>query len=590
MEASILQIGLWVLIVLIVIGGFLFVRWILKMRRVVKPSEVHIVMRKDATHVYGDEATVNPTIEVPVNVPVKEPGTEAVKDPGNELDAEPGTEAVKEPVTEVVTKKVKVETKEYAGNVYYEVPTWVPRFGVAVRSLRAVVFSVELTDYYAYDKNKVPFLVDVVAYFRISDFRKAASRIEDEKVLQAQLENIVKGAVRTVLGQDELENIMVKRTTYGDQFTTQVRQNLEEWGLVPVKSIELMDVRDKAGEHVVDNIMQKHKSAIEKDARIKVAQNNQAAQEAEIAANQAVDLREQEKLQVVGERTANQKKAVGIAEQKAQQEIQEQTRVTTEKQMSVLRTQTLQKADIDKQEGIIRAEADQKKKDIDAETDIIVANKTKTAQTIAAQQRAEVAEKDKQATAYKAEGDLIQKQKGAEGTLAQAKADAQSTEMKGKAKGVEIRETQGAEADTLAKKNEAAVSGQILLAQKIGENAGYQNYLIEIRRVEATETVGVENAKAMGTALSNAGIKIVATPGAGESGNNGGGMFGSIMSLFGPQTAQNLNGALETLAGTEWGQKLLGKFLPLEENAPAPATPAPTAQTPTEKGGGRKNR
>jgi flotillin len=47
-----------------------------------------------------------------------------------------------------------------------------------------------------------------------------------------------------------------------------------------------------------------------------------AAQTAEIAARQEVEVREQEAQQVVGQRTAEKDKQVGIATEKASQEVQ----------------------------------------------------------------------------------------------------------------------------------------------------------------------------------------------------------------------------------------------------------------------------
>lgn len=512
------------------------------MRRVVNPSEVHIVMRTKTTNVYGDRALVNPTID----------------------------ESGKESIT--------VNVSEYAGNAYYEIPTWVPIWGVAVRTLKSVVFSVSLKKYEAYDKNKVPFVVDVVAFFRIFDFRRAASRIESEELLQSDLERIVQGAVRSVLAHDEIDIIMVERATYGKQFTEAVAENLKEWGLVPVKAIELMDVRDADGEEVIDNIMKQRKSAIEKEARMVVAKNMQEAKEAEIRAEQEVALKEQDKLEVVGKRTAEQQQRVGIAKEQAEQNIQEQKRLTTEKEMDVLRVETVQKAEIAKQETVINTQADQQRQDIEAETAVKVAEKTKLAQTIAAKQRAEVAEKDKDALAFAAEAALIQKQKEAEGQLAQAKATAQGIELQGKAEGEKIRATKGAEADAASKLNEAGVRGQIVLAEQIGTNAGYQNYLIRVRQVEAQETIGKTQAEALGKALEKAGIKIVSTGG----GSNDGGGLSSILNLFGPMGASQLNGFLETLEGTELGGKILEKILP-KENASTEAKGGGATGAPAEE-------
>lgn len=63
------------------------------------------------------------------------------------------------------------------------------------------------------------------------------------------------------------------------------------------------------------------------------------------------------------------------------------------------------------------------------------------------------------------------------------------------------------------------------LAKEIGENTGYQSYLVQIRQVEATEKVGLVQAEN----IKGADIRIIA-------------------------------GALEAFAATEAGQSLLSKF------------------------------
>ena len=61
------------------------------------------------------------------------------------------------------------------------------------------VFDLSLSSYEAYDKERLPFLVDVTAFFRISDSNKAASRVHTFAELNDQLRSIVQGAVRSIL-------------------------------------------------------------------------------------------------------------------------------------------------------------------------------------------------------------------------------------------------------------------------------------------------------------------------------------------------------------------------------------------------------
>src|SRR4051812_11268025 len=63
------------------------------------------------------------------------------------------------------------------GNTYYEWPSWIPVIGVTKTMLPVSVFDLNLHAYEAYDRGRLPFVVDIVAFFRISDSNLAAQRV-----------------------------------------------------------------------------------------------------------------------------------------------------------------------------------------------------------------------------------------------------------------------------------------------------------------------------------------------------------------------------------------------------------------------------
>jgi len=234
------------------------------------------------------------------------------------------------------------------GNVYYEFPIWLPKFGVEKRVLPVSNFDIELKAYSAYDLDRVPFLVDVMAFFHIAKPNKAAEKVESFEELKGQLTDVVRGAVRSILAKSNLEDIMEERATFGKQFTDSVKEDLESWGVESVKSIELMDVRDEEGTLVIHNIMAKRKSAIEKESREEVAKNNQLAEQAELEARQevAVTKANTERMagealaastQAIGIANANSTKMSGIADQSALSDIAKAARSTAEQEMEVVK-------------------------------------------------------------------------------------------------------------------------------------------------------------------------------------------------------------------------------------------------------------
>lgn len=406
------------------------------LRRVVEPNEVHIVQSSNKTTSYG-------------------------KDTGN-------------------------------GNTYYAWPSWVPILGVTVTSLPVSVFNISLTDYEAYDNGRVPFLIDVIAFFRIKDTNVAAQRVAHFGDMQTQLTSIVKGAIRTVLAGSDINDIMVKRATFGESFTQEVENQLENWGVVPVKNIELMDIRDAHGSEVIANIMQKKKSLIESESRQEVAKNMQTAMVAELQAKREVGVQQQEAEQQVGLRTAQKEQAVGIAQQQAAQAVAVEQKNTTDKQMDVRKVQTVRNAEITKDAAVVAAD------------------QAKQVQVL-----------------------------NAEGTLEAKKREAEGIQVVGIAAG---------EAEKA--KQMAPVAAQIALADKIASSDGYQKYLVSVKQVEANRDIGIEQAKA----LTKAEIKIIANTGNPVSGvknvmdlftpqggtNLGGMLEGIVQSEAGKQVLKSL--------------------------------------------------
>jgi flotillin len=96
----------------------------------------------------------------------------------------------------------------------------------------------------------------------------------------------------------------------------------------------------------------------------------------------------------------------------------------------------------------------------------------------------------------------------------------------------------------------APVNSQIALAKEIGENQGYQTYLLTLRQIESGQTVGVEAAKA----LAEADIKIVSTSGTPMQGMK------SAMDLVTPAGAAQLGAALETLSQVPAVRQVLARL------------------------------
>ena len=389
------------------------------------------------------------------------------------------------------------------GNVFYEIPSFIPMFGVLVRKLPTSNFDIPLPNYEGYDKDRLPFLLDLIGFFVIDDTNKAAQKAESFDKLKEQLKDVMRGAARAVLGQHDIHEIMIDRATFGKKFTDEVDNGLKEWGVRTIKNLELMDVRDVQGSHVIANIMAKKSSEIERDSRMVVAENKKQADIAVIEAEREVELQEQQKLQAVGERTATQEQAVGIAREKATQEVQAEAKTTMQRKMEVVAVETQRKAEIARDAAIV--EAEQVK-----QTDIIFADG------------------EKQKTILTAEGVLEQEKR--------------------KAEGIQVNGVAAADAQRLMLL--APVEAQITLAEKIAALPEYQAYLVQIEQVKAAQAVGIANAGA----LEAANIKIIANSGDASTG------IASIGDLLGSKGGVAFGALLEGFANTPQGAAALARL------------------------------
>jgi flotillin len=421
------------------------------------------------------------------------------------------------PTNEVHIIQKKSQTVSYGkdtpnGNVYYEIPSWVPMLGIQKVILPVSVFDVDLNSYEAYDKGRLPFVVDVKAFFRIANSTVAAERVANFAELKEQLISVVQGAVRAILAGSEIEEIMQGRSKFGDEFTKEVKEQLSHWGVEPVKNIELMDLRDSKQSNVIHNIMEKKKSFIEMESRQEVARNRKQAEITEVESRREVDLQKQEALQQVGIRTAETERTVALANEKKKQEVSETSKLTSEKEMEVKRIQQTRAAEIEKQVMLVRAEQARETALINAEA-------------------------SKQTTVLKAEADFESTKRTAEGIALEGKAKAE------------------AERAYLL----APVEAQTTLAKEIGSNKSYQEYLIAIEKVKAEQAVGMEQAKA----LDGAEIKIIANTGNASSG------LKSVTDVFSSQGGTQIGAMLEGLKNTDAGKALMTKLGIEDQNSVA---------------------
>jgi flotillin len=120
-----------------------------------------------------------------------------------------------------------------------------------------------------------------------------------------------------------------------------------------------------------------------------------------------------------------------------------------------------------------------------------------------------------------------------------------------------------ANADAEKQMQLARVTAEITLAEKIGNNEGYQEYLVNLETIKQQANVTIEQArysadvgKAQAQNLNRADIKIITNT---ADGNISGGVS-KVMDLFSAQGGTALGGMMEAFAQTDAGKSVLAKL------------------------------
>jgi flotillin len=179
--------------------------------------------------------------------------------------------------------------------------------------------------------------------------------------------------------------------------------------------------------------------------------------------------------------------------------------------MDVQRVEQVRAAEIQKDVQVVDAERQKA-------TDVITADGEK-------QQTILIADGAKQQVVLKSEGDLASAKNEAVGILKVGESTAEAAKLL----------------------NLSSVDPQIVLAKEIGDNEGYQTYLIGIEGIEKDKIVGVEQAKA----LQAAGIQIISNSGDVDTG------IKSVSDIFSSKGGTGLAALVEGVAQSDGGKALL---------------------------------
>lgn len=274
-------------IVVLAVVLFVFISWVLALRRIVPPKFADVVTTSAGAKVYS--------------------------------------------VDPVVTKSAEPRT------VYYEFPGWLPKIGVMVRRMPLTIIEIPIKHYKTFSKGNARFVADVSIYCKIYDVLEAAKRFPGSSLEDfiEGIKEIVVSAIRITTANFTVEEVIAHRDKLAEKIEVEIKDDFEKWG-VQLTNVAIIDIKDpEKGSTVVHDISAKKEAEINSISRREIAQKMREADIVEAENREKAETRKLEADQKIGERDMLREQKIAFEEQKAKKQ-----------QMEVIRTQNVEQAKI----------------------------------------------------------------------------------------------------------------------------------------------------------------------------------------------------------------------------------------------------
>ena len=293
---------------------------------------------------------------------------------------------------EVIASDPKIAT--HGRRAYFKFPAGIPVIGKQVRIVDLTIQELAI-EQETYEKNQARFIVTSSTKFRVVDVLRASETFVDEEDLKKQLEEIIKAATRAVTVLYDVTEVRASKTLIQDAIRKEITDDFQAWGLELV-NFQLGDFFDTKESKIITNISLRREVEIETTTQEQNADKHRQARMKVADAEEAAKSREISKDKVIKEREQNMLRDIALQEQ-----------LTAEKQLEVIKTRTLVQANIDKDKAAINAEQAKRVAVIEAEQNKEV--------TEISRQMAEI---NKEKMRFEGEGERLKAEEVAKGAAA----------------------------------------------------------------------------------------------------------------------------------------------------------------------------
>ncbi len=242
---------------------------------------------------------------------------------------------------------------------------WYVPFITKLNRLPLCNLTIPVNDIKLNDKNMAKFVCDIVCFVNIKDLELASERLllsDAEKEmgfdfmkLSEDFRSIMESIGRTVVTKQTILDIYMNRQALSIAITHEIETVFPKWGIELV-NLELKHIKDFEGSTIIQDIERKVAAEIKRDAEIRISETNK---ETEIAKAQNEEISRKRQIE--------KEQAIGVAEQKKNQEIASEKALANEQEVEAIRKLEVGKAEIEKQKVQQQSEAQKIKFTVEAE-------------------------------------------------------------------------------------------------------------------------------------------------------------------------------------------------------------------------------
>jgi len=310
-------------------------------------------------------------------------------------------------------RKIYHPSEAGSKSAYFFFPFLMRRIIVSLENVKHEVPKIELRD-----ENLAPFTCDITCWFKIVNAQLAAEKLAvgaDGDIMDSIRETLnaqIQGVARAAAMKQEIIELMKDRTTFGGSVFKEVNGDLDEWGVELVK-LEIIDFEDVGQSHVIKDYEERREAEISSVTRQSVAKQTQEAEIAEANANNAANQAQIAADEEIKMRGIQRDQTVQTREQLARLTIAKQAEAANVQEVQAEKAKVLGEAGYTAEAAVISADGQAKSR-------VKIAEGEKNSQVMTATGNAEAVKLNADASA-----EAINKTGTAEADIIQKKADAQ---------------------------------------------------------------------------------------------------------------------------------------------------------------------